>query len=146
MVSTVRDGNMVMTNTHLHICPLCNASDPVTWVGGSVIPSDGRGSLAEGAGLIGCDGWPSNTEGLLLNCLGFRGLGELLCWLPSGGGERALKLVSLTLDDMGLEGRAVRKFPVSSLSTCMTVDSSCLLKAMLTARSDYFPPKTQAGL
>lgn len=131
-----------MEGSHLQICPLCTlcgASDPVTWAGGSVIPSDGTGSLAEGAGLIGCDGWPSSTDGLLLYCPGFRGLGELLCWLPSGGGEGALKLDSWTLDDMGLEGRAVRKFPISSLSTCMAVGSSCLLSAMLTARSHISP-------
>lgn len=123
--------------SNLQICPLCAlcvASDPVTCVGDSVIPSDDTGSLP------GCDGWPCNTDGLLLNCRGFRGLGELLYWLPSEGGERAFVLESLALDDMGLEGSAVRRFPVSSLSTCMAVESSCLLSAMMATLS-HFPPK-----
>lgn len=134
VVSKVGIRPLTTDESHLQTCP-------VTWAGGSDIPSDGTGSLAEGAGLIGCDGGPSSTDGLLLYCLGFRGLGELPCWLPSGGGEGALKLKSLALDDTGREGRAVRNIPVSSLSTGMAVDFSCLLSAMLTARSHFPPPK-----
>lgn len=110
------------------------------------MPSDGAGSMAEGAGLIGWDVRLSGTDGLLSKCLAFRGLGDLPYWLlpSSGGGERARRPESsAALKDIGLDGSAVRRGLDSSFAVGMVAELVCSLSAILTAPIQ-FPPKNPA--
>lgn len=76
----------------------------------SIIISDCGCSWADDTGLIGWEVWAWEVDGLLSKYLGFNGLGDVPCWLPSSvvGGDRALRLLVSPLDDKGREGRAVR--------------------------------------
>lgn len=115
--------------------------------GTSIAMSDCDGSWADDTGLIGWEVWAWLIDGLVSKYLGFNGLGDVPCWLPSSvvGGDRAPRLLVSILEDKGLEGRAVRGAMGSSFWTCLAVASASSLKAILNNQAANYPPEISGG-